>query len=88
MKDGLTCTLRWLLLILLLPVLSSAQEGVGLPFLKIGAGARQAGMGSVFTGVGDDIFTMLANPGGLGHLRRWQWAAAYDHWFADVYQPI
>ncbi len=86
MKDGLTCTLRWLLLILLLPVLSSAQEGVGLPFLKIGVGARQAGMGSVFTGVGDDIFTMFANPGGLGHLRRWQWAAAYDHWFADVYQ--
>ena len=51
--------------LILFPLLVSAQENVGLPFLKIGAGARQAGMGGVFTGVGDDIQTLTWNPGGL-----------------------
>ncbi len=63
-----------------------AQSAVGLPFLKIGIGPRQAGMGHVFTGVADDIHTLYWNPGGLGHLRRWQWSAAYNRWFTDVYQ--
>lgn len=62
------------------------QGGVGLSFLKIGIGARQAGMGGVFTGVGDDIYTLYWNPGGLGHLRRWQWSADYNQWFNDIYQ--
>ena len=75
-----------LLAVLLLPAIVAAQGGTGLPFLKIGVGARQAGMGLTFTGVGDDIFTLYTNPGGLGHLRRWQWAAAYNRWFTDVYQ--
>ena len=69
-----------------LPILLLAQENVGLPFLKIGTGARQTGMGGAFTGVGDDIYTLSWNPGGLGHLRRWQWSAAYNRWFSDVYQ--
>ncbi len=64
-----------------------AQDAaVGLPFLKIGVGPRQAGMGHVFTGVADDIHALYWNPGGLGHLRRWQWSAAYNRWFTDVYQ--
>jgi len=64
----------------------NAQDNIGLPFLKIGIGARQASMGSAFTGVGDDIYTMFWNPGGLGHIRRWQWAASYNRWFSDLYQ--
>ena len=63
-----------------------AQSGAGLPFLKIGAGARQAGLGGAFTGVADDIYTLWANPAGAGMIRRWQWSAAYNRWFADVYQ--
>jgi len=63
-----------------------AQDNIGLPFLKIGVGARQASMAGSFTGVGDDIYTMFWNPGGLGHIRRWQWAATYNRWFTDVYQ--
>lgn len=66
--------------------LSAQESGVGLPFLKIGIGARQAGMGNVFTGVGDDVYTLYWNPGGLGHIRRWQWSGAYNRWFTDVYQ--
>jgi outer membrane protein OmpA-like peptidoglycan-associated protein len=81
---------RLLLLILIGSTLglrySHAQDGIGLPFLKIGIGARQAGMGEVFTGVGDDVYTLFWNPGGMGHLRRWQWSLAYNRWFSDIYQ--
>lgn len=63
----------------------SAQE-VGLPFLKIGVGARQIGLGGAFAGTADDIYALYWNPGGLGHIRRWQWSASYNRWFTDVYQ--
>jgi len=75
-----------LIFVIILPSFLFGQDDVGLPFLKIGVGARQAGMGSVFTGVGDDIYTQYWNPGGLGHIRRWQWSVAYNRWFSDVYQ--
>jgi len=77
---------RIVLLLLILATGICAEDGVGLGFLKIGVGARQAGMANVFTGVGDDVYTLYWNPGGLGHLRRWQWSLGYNRWFADVYQ--
>ena len=73
-------------MIITLPAISRGQDNVGLPFLKIGVGARQAGMGGVFTGIGDDIYTLYWNPGGIGHIRRWQWSVSYNRWFTDVYQ--
>lgn len=73
-------------LLISFPVVLSAQENTGLPFLKIGVGARQAGLGDSFTGIGDDLFTIYWNPGGLGHIRRWQWGVSYNKWFADIYQ--
>ncbi|MBN1780129.1 PorV/PorQ family protein [bacterium] len=81
---GVKC--RIFLLLVIFSAGLYAQDGVGLPFLKIGVGARQAGMANVFSGVGDDIYTLYWNPGGLGHLRRWQWSLAYNKWIADVYQ--
>lgn len=87
MKTMRLCVCFFLLLgITFLPTVVRGQNSVGLPFLKIGIGARPAGMGGVFTGVGDDIYTMYWNPGGLGHIRMWQWSAAYNRWFTDVYQ--
>jgi outer membrane protein OmpA-like peptidoglycan-associated protein len=76
--------LLWL--ILCFPVIVFADGGVGLPFLKMGVGPRQAGMGGVFTGIGDDIYTLYWNPGGLGHIRQWQWSVDYNKWFEDIYQ--
>lgn len=70
----------------LMPALNIAQTRYGAKFMQIGIGARQIGMGHTFTGVGDDLYTMFWNPGGLGFIRRWQWAAGYDRWFADTYQ--
>ncbi len=40
----------------------------GAAFLKIGPGARPAGMGEAFTGVADDIHAIYWNPAGLGLL--------------------
>jgi len=78
---------------ILFPVLGSLffmhagyGQNIGLPFLRIGVGARQAGLGDTFTGIGDDVHALYWNPGGLGHLRRWQWATSYNRWFTDVYQ--
>ena len=50
---------------------SMAQLSTGSNFLKLGIGPRQMGLGSVFTGVGDDIYTIYWNPGSLGFIRRW-----------------
>jgi len=74
------------LFVTLFPLVLHGQEGIGLPFLKIGVGARQAGMGNVFTGIADDLYAAYWNPGGLGHIRRWGWSVAYNKWFMDVYQ--
>lgn len=76
--------LALILLVGVLPV--TGQTGAGLPFLKIGNGPRQAGLGGAFTGVADDIYTLWWNPAGVGMIRRWQWSTSYNSWFADVYQ--
>lgn len=62
-----------------------AQLGTGANFLKMGVGSRQLGMGSAFTGVGDDLYTIYWNPGGLGHVRWWEVSAMYNSYFADMY---
>jgi len=64
---------------------SIAQLGTGSNFLKLGIGPRQVGLGSAFTGVGDDVYTIYWNPGGLGLVRRWQISAMYNSYFADMY---
>lgn len=77
----------WTVVLLWGLVLSlNAQDRVGLPFLKIGLGARQAGMGGAFTGVADDAYALFWNPGGIGHMRQWQWAVSYNRYFTDISQ--
>jgi len=43
-------------------------------------------MAGVAAGVGDDAFATHWNPGAIGLLRRWQWAASYNRWFAGLTQ--
>ncbi len=64
---------------------SIAQFGTGANYLKLGIGPRQMGMGAAFTGVGDDLYTIYWNPGGLGLVRRWEISAMYNKYFADMY---
>ena len=78
--------LALLFLIITLSQALQAQDGIGFPSLKIEPAARQAGMAGAAAGVGDDAYAPFFNPGALGHLRRWQWSAAYNRWFAGLTQ--
>ena len=72
-------------LILIIISNSFGQLGTGSSYLKLGIGPRQVGMGSAFTGVGDDLYTIYWNPGGLGKVRWWELSAMYNNYFADMY---
>ncbi|MCI0511650.1 PorV/PorQ family protein [candidate division KSB1 bacterium] len=65
--------------------LFAQTSGTGANFLKIGIGPRAIGLGSAFTGVGDDVYTLYWNPGGIGMLRHWEVSAMYNQYFADMY---
>ena len=78
--------LKLLFLLLTLSTALRAQDGIGFPSLKIEPAARQAGMAGVAAGIGDDAYAPYWNPGAIGHLRRWQWSATYNRWFADLTQ--
>ena len=64
-----------LILMLLFPSIgraaftSKSAGASGAAFLKIGAGARPAGMGGAYTAVADDVNTIYWNPGGLSTLK-------------------
>jgi len=78
---------------LLLPVGQVFARGVGTSaanFLKIGQGARPAGMGGAFVAVADDINCMEWNPAGLSSLSPDYFDAAFEHvfWFGDVEYEI
>ncbi len=88
MKRGHRQVRVWMLGVLLLGLLPAAQAQVrsGASFLKILPGARVQGMGSIYTGLNDDLNALLANPAAAAYLREWQWAANYSRWIADVYR--
>ncbi len=56
---------------LILFIVSSYEETIGFPFLKIGIGARPVAMGEAFTAVADDPQALFYNPGGLGSIKRY-----------------
>src|SRR5258706_10649277 len=63
----------------------SDQVGTsGAAFLKIGPGARPAGMGEAFTGVADDIHAIFYNPAGLATLKHPELTAMHMQWFQSI----
>jgi hypothetical protein len=77
------------LLLLFIFNLSYGQESnkagtTAAQFLKIGVGARAAGMGGTGTGLADDISSMYWNPSGLVDVRKVTLLASYNDWFLDV----
>ncbi|OGR89559.1 MAG: hypothetical protein A2992_03935 [Elusimicrobia bacterium RIFCSPLOWO2_01_FULL_59_12] len=56
----------------------------GAVFLKIGPGARPAGMGEAFTGVADDIHAIYWNPAGLAKLKHPELTGMHMQWFQNV----
>jgi outer membrane protein OmpA-like peptidoglycan-associated protein len=65
--------------------LFAQSGGTGANFLKIPVGPRPMGLGSAFTGVGDNVYTLYWNPAGIGFIRRWEISAMYNQYFADMY---
>jgi hypothetical protein len=71
-KKGITLFCIFALLFAFLGGVSelSAQGSAEIPFLSIPLGARSIGMGRAFTGVSNDIQSIIWNPAGLALLQR------------------
>ncbi len=69
----------------LLPNLGGQRTGTAsLQFLKIGNGARSAGMGESFVAVSDDISSLYYNPAGLVLFNENGFTASHTQWFVDT----
>jgi hypothetical protein len=56
----------------------------GNAFLKIGIGAKPAGMGEVSVAVTDDVSSIYWNPAGLAQVKNTQLSAMHIEWFDDI----
>ncbi len=66
--------------------IGTGQRRVGravLSVLKVGQGARAAGMGGSYVAIADDINTIFVNPAGLTHIERAEYAFSYTRWLVD-----
>lgn len=69
----------------LLPVLGAQRAGTSsLEFLKIGVGARAAGMGETFVALANDASALYWNPAGLAQLKDNEVIAAHTNWLIDI----
>jgi len=59
------------------------EARVAAPFLKIGQGARAAGMGEAFTAVADDPTAIFWNPGGLAQITDVEVMFTHNQWIED-----
>lgn len=60
------------------------QEEIGSSLLKIGIGARPAGLGGAFTALSDDINALHWNPAGLGRFQGKELAFTHAVFFGDI----
>ncbi|MBS1494445.1 MAG: PorV/PorQ family protein [Bacteroidetes bacterium] len=69
----------------LLPNLGGQRTGTAsLQFLKIGNGARSAGMGESFVAVSNDISSLYYNPAGLVLFKENGITVSHTEWFVDT----
>ena len=76
-------------ILILTPGLICYANGPGTTtanFLKIGVGARAAGMGEAFTAVASDGTSLYWNPAGLTQLKIKEISATYNSWFEEIKQ--
>ena len=60
------------------------DEVTGLAFLKIGVGARAAGMGSAHVAVASDATSLYWNPAGLALVDGWSLHLSHNEWLQDM----
>ena len=69
----------------LLPVLGAQRAGTAsAEFLKIGVGARAAGMGETFVAVANDASALYWNPAGLAQIKENEVIVAHSNWLVDI----
>lgn len=56
----------------------------GADFLKLGIGARAAGMGEAFTGMPGDISGIYYNPASLGFIDNYRGGLSHNIWFENI----
>jgi len=86
--------MKWIKLLILgiliiQPVLlyasGSKKSGVtAANFLKLGIGARPAGLGEAFCAIADDVNAAYWNPAGLAQINEFQFTAIHKNWFEDI----
>lgn len=87
MRKIITLTL---IIIITLPVggLCGGFSKVGTAaaqFLKIGVGARAAGMGETFVAVANDVNALYWNPAGIANLKSISVGVSHSQWFAEIF---
>lgn len=82
--DPLIFHKRIILLILLCLPTSAVNAQSGLSNLKIGIGARSAGMGEAYTAVADDATATYWNPAGLTKIHSVQVLFFHNEWLQDI----
>ncbi|MCF7804136.1 MAG: PorV/PorQ family protein [Candidatus Marinimicrobia bacterium] len=69
----------------LFQVLGGQRAGTSsFPFLKIGVGARAAGMGEAFVGIADDASALYWNPAGIAQTGGAEFIGTHTAWPADI----
>ncbi len=64
---------------------AAAQQGsTAAQFLKIGVGARAAGMGEAIVALPNDATALYWNPAGLAGLRNSRFVAAHNSWIGEI----
>ncbi|MBZ0267730.1 PorV/PorQ family protein, partial [bacterium] len=67
------------------PAVHAAEPGeTGLAFLKIGVGARAAGMGEAYVAVAQDPTATYWNPAGIANAQGDEVHATHNEWISDV----
>jgi hypothetical protein len=66
--------------------LAANPGDTGLAFLKIGVGARAAGMGEAYVAVAQDPTAMYWNPAGIAVAHDFEFHASHNEWISDVRQ--
>ena len=61
-----------------------ASGKTGAAFLKVGVGARPAGMGGAFTAIANDVTAIHWNPAGLTQLSKREISAMHNEWIGDL----
>lgn len=63
---------------------ASGGGSSGAEFLRVGLGARPAGLGDTFTGLADDVTAAMWNPAGLGQIERIEISGMHMAWLGDT----